>query len=83
MQNKTQMPKWQRSEYLITDIRLREDKHSCTLAGGVQTGTTSERAIWHYLLKLKAEILLDSVMPLLETHPIDIFAYKENDTDIE
>lgn len=50
----SEMQKWQRSEYLITDIWLRENRHTCTLAGGVHIGT-SVTAIWQYILKLKVD----------------------------
>lgn len=57
-------------------IWLRENTHSCTLPMRVQIGSTSVRPIWQYLSKLKVEIPLDSVIPLLETHLIGIFAYE-------
>lgn len=50
--------------------------HSCTLPVGVQTKPTSVKTNLAKLSKSKVEISLDSVMPLLETHLIGIFAYE-------
>lgn len=79
----SEMQKWQRSECLITNsVWPRGNMHSCTLPVGVQTKPTSVKTNLAKLSKSKVEISLDSVMPLLETHLIGIFAYEWNDTDM-